>query len=506
MNYSLVGKYLGLMSIAVGVSMTPALACSFLFGETRSEFSFGISIVISVLVGLLLWAYGRNGSDTMHQREALTLVGFSWILTAALGALPFVFSGVFTNFADAFFESMSGFTTTGASVLQDIETAPKSILFWRSFTQWLGGIGIVVLFIAILPRLGAGGKQLFKLEVPGPEHPTMQANIRDSSKRLFWLYIGLSAVLLSALMLSGLGLFDALCHMFSTISTGGFSPKQASVADYDNPILETILMVFMLIAAVNFGLYFPLLKGRGQPLLKDTECRLYIAILCGATLLIALYLSGIRPPVNEALAAVSEDGAVVEQLTYPFTESLRKAAFQVVSISTTTGFVSDDFDAWPDFCRMMLVVLMVMGGCGGSTAGGFKVIRIILLSKMAYWRLEKLFRPKTIRLVRLRGQVVEDVVLQRLGGFFGLYLFCLVAGTLIMSGFGLPIQSAASAVVSTVNNIGPGLDMVGATKDYSFLSAPAKLFLSFCMVLGRLELFTICALLMPSFWLSRWTH
>lgn len=510
MNYHLVSKYLGHISIAVGVGMLPSFVCALLFGEYRTAVAFAASMAISLVAGFALWAVGNRGRDSMHQREAIALVGFTWFLVAVLGAFPYIFSGVLTNPADALFESMSGFTTTGATVLQDIEAAPKSILFWRNFTQWLGGIGIVVLFIAVLPRIGAGGKQLFKLEVPGPEHPAMGAHVRDSAKMAFRLYAGLSVALAVVLMGTGLSFYESLCHTFSTVSTGGFSTRQASIASFDNALLESILIAFMVIASVNFTLYFALFQGRWRVLWANTEWRTYMVILIGATLLITLNLAGLRPPESAAFGIEREGGlggepyVQNEPITYPAGESFRKAAFQVVSISTSSGFVTDDFDLWPDFSRMILVTLMVIGGCGGSTAGGFKVIRIVLLVKMAYWRLEKMFRPKTVRVIRVNGEVVEEDIQQRLFGFFGIYLIALAVGTLVMTGFGLPFQTATSAVIATLNNIGPGLALIGATMDYSFLSAPAKLFLSFYMVLGRLELFTICALLMPSFWRSTW--
>ena len=502
MNYHLVTKYLGLMSMAVGLAMIPALICALIYGETRVEFAFGVSMVLSLVLGLGMWAFGRTGSSTMFQREAIALVGLSWFIVGALGALPYIISGALPNIVDAYFESTSGFTTTGSTVLHDIEAAPKSILFWRSFSQWLGGIGIVVLFIAVLPLLGAGGKQLLVLELPGPDHPSIRNRIQDSAKQLLWLYLGLSAALFLALAAAGLNVYDALCQMFSTVSTAGFSPQQDSVAGFDSVLVETIVIVFMLISAINFTLYFCLLRGDWRTLWKDSETRLFAVILIGATAFITLNLTGWGVGENVAFA---QTGAAHPPTTYAFPEAVRRATFQVAAIGTTTGFVTDDFDRWPDASRMVLVMLMLMGGCGGSTAGGFKVVRVILLAKIAYWKVESLFRPHTIRRVRMNDVVVEDQVLLRLGGFFLLYLLCLAAATLVMASYDLPLETAASAAISSLNNIGPGLEMIGAAQDFAFLPNTAKLFLTFCMVVGRLELFTICALLLPSFWRSAWT-
>jgi trk system potassium uptake protein TrkH len=479
------------------------------YGERAESLAFAASVGICAIIGLTLRSAGRNAPDTMYQRESLALVGFSWILAACLGALPFMLSGTLPNPIDAFFESMSGFTTTGSTVLEDIEAAPRSILFWRSFTQWLGGIGIIILFIAVLPKLGAGGKQLFSLETPGPESKTFRPQIRGTAKFLLRLYLGLSLVMFILLLLEGMRPFEALCHTLSTVSTGGFSTRQGSVGAYNSPVIELTVIAYMVIAATNFGLFFAAIQGHGKTLWRDAEIRVFLGILVVATLLMTLNLMGLHGNPGLTSEGAFESGFEgvryehIEEKNYEFGEAFRKSVFQAVSIMTTTGFVTDDFDVWPHFSRSLLLLLMFVGGCAGSTAGGFKVVRIIMLLKMAYWRLEQSFRPKTVRVLRVGDEVVNEDVQRRLSGFFVLYLLWFLVGTLLMSALGLPFETSTAAVIATMNNIGPGLGLVGANMDFHLLPPVAKLFLSFCMALGRLEIFTICVLFMPSFWKIR---
>lgn len=511
MNYPFVIKNLGFIALSFAAAMLAPLLCALWYGEYNALGAFAASIGISVGIALLFIWFGRKAPDTMYQRESLALVGFTWIVGAAVAAIPFMISGTLPHPADAYFESMSGITTTGSSVLTDIEGTARSVLFWRAMTQWLGGIGIAVLFVAVLPYLGAGGKQLFKLEAPGPESQTFRPRIRDTAASLFRIYLGLSLALFLILMIEGMSPYEAACHTFSTMSTGGFSTRQASIAAFDSAAIEVTLIVFMVIAGANFGLYYAALRGHRLALWRDSEFRVYLAILAVSVILVTLNLTGVHGSPGGALETAIEKGVEgtryehVEDHRYTFLEALRSSAFQVTSITTTTGFVTDDFDVWPHFSRSMLLLLMFIGGCGGSTAGGFKVVRIVIMIKMAFWRLEQSFRPKTIRVVRMGEDVVDDEIQRRVSGFFVLYLVWVVLGTLLLSGYGLPFETATSAVLATLNNIGPGLGLVGATLDFHLLPPTAKVFLSFCMVLGRLEIFTICVLFIPSFWRSKWT-
>lgn len=490
MNFRLVAKHLAMFVFAAGGFMLPAAAWAVYETDWPSLLAFlGSMACAGALGGVLRWL-GRPRVDVLTQREALGLVSISWFFIAGIGALPYVLAGVLGPI-DAYFESMSGFTTTGSTVIVNIEATPKSILLWRSFTQWLGGMGIIVLFIAVLPYLGAGGKLLFRSETTGPDTRGITPRIHDTASILYRIYIGFTIAEVLALMLAGMGFYDALTHTFSTISTGGFSPKQASVGAFNSVAVELIIIFFMICGGVNFALYFAMFRRRDWKIpLRDTEWKIFIAILVVATSLIALNLVFAAPPD----APPGVDG------TYGFGKALRVAAFQVVSIMTTTGFGTDDFDNWPHFSQMIMVLVMFIGGCAGSTAGGMKVVRIIMLAKMAYWSLETTFRPKTIRAVRVSGEVVDDDVQKRVQTFFTIYIVWFVAGSIFMSMLGLPFETALSAVITTLGNVGPGLELVGASEDFSVVPAAGKLFLTVCMVLGRLELFSVCVLFIPAFW------
>ncbi|HQH54203.1 MAG TPA: TrkH family potassium uptake protein [Candidatus Hydrogenedentes bacterium] len=499
MNYRLVTRYLGHFSCAIGLLMLPSALCAVFYKEWGALAALLGSTGVSCLIGYLLAMAGRNAAPDLYQREGLGLVGLSWILLAGLGALPYLLSGVFINPADAYFECMSGFTTTGASVMTaaSFDTTPKSILFWRSFTHWLGGMGIVVLFIAVLPYLGAGGKQLFKSESPGPDPRGLKPRIKDTAIILYEIYLGFTVAQTVALMLCGMSLFDALCHTFGSLATGGFSTRAASVGAYDSVAVEVVITFFMVCAGSNFALYSAMLGGNWKALFKDTEWRVYIGILALCTLMIAVNLMGVEGafPVGDSPLPIQE-----KTVYGSFGTALRHASFNVASIMTTTGFCTVDFNTWPYFSRMLLVVLMFVGGCAGSTGGGIKVVRLVILLKMAYARLKQTFRPKMVRAVRVSGHVVDDGVQQTVYSFFVLYLLWFVGGSLFMSLLGLPFQTAVSSVAATLNNVGPGLSGVGAVENYAFLPTAGKVFLSLCMVLGRLELVSIMVLFMPSFW------
>lgn len=499
MNYRLVSRYLGHFSGAIGLLMLPSALWAVYFREWEALAALLGATGVSCLAGYVLTIAGRNAAPGFHQREGLGLVGLSWILAAGFGALPYLFGGVFTNPADAYFESMSGFTTTGSSVMtaEFFEATPKSIMFWRSFTHWLGGMGIVVLFIAVLPYLGAGGKQLFKSESPGPDPRGVKPRIKDTASILYKIYFGFTVAETVALMFCGMSFFDALCHTFGTLATGGFSTQAASVGAYDNLAVDLIIIFFMVCAGSNFALYFAMLRGNWKALFRDTEWRVYIAILAVCTFAITLNLMGVEGhyPAGDTPMPVQEKAAYSSPA-----QALRYASFQVASIMTTTGFCTADFNTWPYFSRMLLVVLMFVGACAGSTGGGVKVARILILLKVAYARLEQTFRPKMVRAVRVSGQLVDEGIQQTVYSFFVLYVLWFAGGTLFMSALGLPFQTAVTSVAATLNNIGPGLAAVGAVENYALVPTAGKVFLSLCMVLGRLELFSILVLFVPSFW------
>lgn len=496
MNYRLLAKYLGHFIIAIALLMLLSGGWAIYFHEWRALTAFLGAIAITSLLGVALALAGRHAEDQMFQREALALVGLGWLLIAGIGALPYVLRGTLGPI-DAYFECMSGFTTTGSTVLVNIEATDKSILFWRSFTHWLGGMGIIVLFIAVLPYLGAGGKQLFKSESPGPDPRGLSPRIKDTASILYKIYFGLTVLETVALMLAGMSLYDALCHTFGTLATGGFSPRAESIGAFQSVSVDLIVIVFMVLAGTNFALYFAMLNGDWAAPFRNTEWRVYMTILGIAIVLVTFNLVGAQ---GTAALEVPTDTAGQTPPEYSFGHALRVAAFQVVSITTTTGYCTDDFNVWPYFSRALLVMLMFIGGCAGSTGGGIKVIRVIMLAKMAYRSLESTFRPKTVRALRINGEVVDDDIQRTVLSFFVLYIAIFAGATAFMSFLGLPFQTALTSVAATLNNIGPGLEYVGAIENYALIPGIGKIMLSLCMVMGRLELLSICVLFLPAFW------
>ena len=489
MNYRLVIKYLGFFTLAIGLLMLPSVLWAIYFQEWQALTAFLISIGASIVISLFLARIGKDAPSKMFQREALLIVAMSWFVAAIIGAFPFMATGSL-GLVDAFFESMSGFTTTGSTVIKDIEAQPKSLLFWRSLTQWLGGAGIVVLFIAVLPYLGAGGKQLFKTESTGTDPHGITPRIKDTASMLYKTYFALTIAMTLALMLANMTFFDALCHTLTTLSTGGFSTRQASIAAYDSVAIESTIIFFMIVAGSSLTLIYVMFSRDWKAPFKDTEWRAYILIAGVLTLLLTLNLVfGTHFTDNTP----DDDG-------YSPGFSLRVAAFQAVTILTGTGFGTHDYDQWPHFSRMLLFVVMFFGGCAGSTAGGIKIVRIVMLAKIAYWRVESTFRPKTVRVVRIGDHVIDDDTRKSVHAFFVIYICWFAIGTLFMSALGLPFESSMGAVAATLNNIGPGFGIVGPTHDFSQIPAVGKLFLSLCMVLGRLELLSICVLFVPAFW------
>ena len=499
MNYALLSKYLGFFAGAVGLLFLFPMAWAVWFQEWSALTGLVAAMAIAMAIGGILYVLGRNANNTLYQREALGLVALAWLLAVALGALPFICTGSMGVF-DAIFESGSGITTTGASVLNDIQALPKSVLFWRMFTHWLGGMGIVVLFVAVLPYLGAGGKQLFRSESTGPDPHGIRPRVRESASMLYRIYFGLTALHLLALMATRrMSFFDALCHTFSTLATGGFSTQNESIAFYDSILVETIIIFTMIIASTNFSLYFAMMRGNLTSIFKDTEWRVFIGLIVVCTILVTANLA--LPYGRDGVPHFRETtGEQIKHVHHTGIHAFRIAAFQVVSVITTTGYSTDDFDQWPHFSRMILVLLMFIGGCAGSTAGGMKIIRMIILIKMAYHRLESTFRPKRIRALRIGGNIIDDDVQQMVGAFFILNFVWILVGALLMSLLGFPIVSAVSATIACLHNIGPGLELVGPTQNFGSLPGIGKLFLTFCMILGRLEMFTITVLLIPSFW------
>jgi trk system potassium uptake protein len=543
MNWLLLSRMLGLLAMLVGGSMVFSLPWAFpVFGQTDTFETDGFggliaSILISVGLGGSMYFAGRRERGGILRKEALATVGLGWMLAGLLGALPFLLSGterhhngevVRVDAADAIFESISGFTTTGASVLTHLETPPiahravdqpvgiesaehprklvaRCVMFWRCFTHWLGGMGIIVLFVAILGHLGAGGKALMLLEVPGPISETVRPRVRDTAIVMWAIYVGLSVLLTGLLMLEGMTVYDALCHTFGTMATGGFSTWNASVGHYQSATIEWTIIVFMILAGTNFNLYYLMLiakrsdqkrsgiRTRLAVMGRDPEFRLYIGILSTGTLLLAFNLW--QHKLYEA----------------PL-EILRHSVFTTVSITTTTGFGTVDFDQWNNFSRALIVLLMFVGGCAGSTGGGIKVVRFLLLGRILGLELEGAFRPNVVRPLRIAGVNLDKSLRHEVIVYFALVLVVFVTSWLLLIAIepGEPWQHAendngqlldsATAVAATLNNIGPGLGAVGPSMNFSQFAPQSKLLLAMLMLLGRLEMFAILVLFVPSFW------
>jgi len=477
-KYNIVLNTLGSLLFYLGLSMIFPLIYAIYYQEQVIN-AFILSIIITTLSGFLLRKFSSS-EEPIGPKEGFAISTLGWIFAAGFGTLPFVFAGTFPSFIDAYFESMSGFTTTGATVLVPIEGNPYAILFWRDFIQWLGGMGIIVLVVAILPALGAGGMQLFKSEVPGPEPDRLKPRIKETAKLLWGVYIIISALQVACLYFTGMSLFDALTNMFGTMPTGGFTPRNLSVGAYNNPIFETIIIIFMFIAGANFTLHYKALHGNVKSLIKDREFLFYSGVILISILTITTQL---RLYIYNSI----------------FT-ALRYASFQVVSIATTTGFVTANYDIWPTFSKSILLILMFVGGCAGSTGGAIKNIRVLLLLKQAYREIHKLIHPKAITPIRLGDKTISEEVMRNITGFFFLYVFIFVVCTFIMTILGLDIVSAMASVAATLGNVGPGLGLVGPAQNYTFIPPLGKIILILCMLLGRLEIYTVLILVIPEFW------
>ncbi len=432
------------------------------------------------LVGLILWSFNKKlDQNSIGKREGYIIVSLTWVIISFFGAIPFILSGVTTSYTDAFFETMSGFTTTGATIFTDIEALPKGILFWRSMTHWIGGMGIIVLSLAILPILGIGGMQLFVAEVPGLTPDKLHPRITQTAKRLWIIYVVLTLVQTLLLMLGGMNLFESLCHAFGTMATGGFGTRNDSIAGF-SPYIQYVIIVFMYLAGISFTLHYFTIKRQFSKVLRNEELRLYTLLLITATVIIAaalFYTQHLGPG-----------------------KAFRDALFQVVSIVTTTGFITSDYLLWPFFTWLLLFLLMFTGGCAGSTGGGIKIVRIILLFKNSRMELKRIIHPQAMLPVRLNGKSISQQIIFNVLAFFLIYIIIFAFGSLVMSAMGMEFESAVGAVAASLGNIGPGLGTVGPVLNYSTVPMAGKWVLAFLMLLGRLELFTVLILFSASFW------
>lgn len=478
-NFRVIGYILGVLLLIESAFLFICIFISLLFGENDARY-FLISSGISFIVGFFLWWRHRKVEKQMGKRDGYIIVSLVWIVFSIFGSLPFYFSGQIPSYTDAFFETISGFTTTGASILNDIESLSHGMLFWRSLTQWLGGMGIIVLSLAILPVLGIGGMQLFIAEVPGPTPDKLHPRVTGTAKRLWGIYIIYTITEIVLLAIGGMPLFDAVCHAFTTMATGGYSTKQASIAYYSSPFIQYVITIFMFIAGINFTLSYFALHRKFNKVWTNEEFRTYFWLIVAFTLMVSI-------------------GLLVTSGEHP-EKCFRHALFQVVSIVTTTGYVTTDYMAWFPILTFLIFLLMFVGGSAGSTGGGIKVVRIMLMFKNSYLELKRLIHPNAVIPARLNKQGVPSNIIINVLAFIAFYFVMVFVGMMVMSAMGYNLETSVGAVAATLGNIGPGIGAVGPIENYAHLPDVGKWFLSFLMLIGRLELFTVLVLFTPTFW------
>lgn len=479
MSPSTLLNLLGFLNLLLAASMLLPLLVNWIYGEPHAK-GFLYSIAVTAASGALMFLFFKRAPRELTHRDGFAVVAFGWISATFFGGLPYLFTGTFESLVDACFESASGFTTTGSTVMTDIQKNSYGILFWRGLTQWLGGMGIILLSLAVLPFLGVGGMQLYKAEVPGPTADRLSPRISHTARILWEVYFLISAVQVLVLLLGGMNLFDSICHTFTTMATGGFSPRNESIEFYRSPFLEYAITFFMFVAGANFSLHYLFLKGNFRALWEDPEFRFYTGVVLVSTLLITFNLCS--------------------RLPGDLLRSFRLALFQVVSIQTTTGYCSADFEKWPAFSQYLLLALMFIGGCAGSTGGAIKCIRIYVLIKEAARELYQLVHPHAVAPVKLGKKVISQDTLNGIRALFFLYIGIFVLSSLAVSLFGADIVTSVSAVATTLGNVGPGLGEVGPTDNFAHLAAGSKWILTACMLFGRLEIYTLLVLLFPEFW------
>jgi trk system potassium uptake protein TrkH len=470
----------GLLTFFFGLTMMVPLLTSVYFRDT-TVIPLLVAMAVTLMAGGVLFGiFRRYKTDQINQREGMGIVTLSWMSVSFFGALPFVLAPEGLGFTDAVFESVSGFTTTGASVLTNIEAFPKSLLLWRGFIQWLGGMGIIVLSIAILPLVGVGGMQLYKAEVPTPVPDKLKPRIRETAVILWQVYLLFTAMEVVLLMVAGMSFFDAVCHAFTTLPTGGFSTRNASIAHFQSVPVDVIIIVFMLLAGINFSLHYQLLRGRPLIFWKDAECRFFFCIVAVLVLLVS----------------IDTFGDVYDSIF----DALRYSAFQVVSIVTTTGYATADYVKWPAMSQLVIFFCMFLGACAGSTGGGMKCLRIMLCIKYGYKELFGLIHPHAVSHIKIDGKPVPREVIHSILGFLALYIGLFVLAAIFLGALGVDFTTALGATASAIGNVGPGFGQVGPVENYAQIPAMGKWLLAWCMLLGRLEVYTVIILLVPEFW------
>ena len=476
MNYKMVLYTMGRVVLLEAAFLVLPMAVSLLYGE-RCAVSFGLTILVALAVGFLLTFLCRGSHGTSSIKDGFMIVALTWIMLSAIGALPFVFSREIPSYVDAFFETVSGFTTTGATILTDVEALSRGMIFWRSFTHWIGGMGILV-FVVMLMKTTDRSINILKAEMPGPTVDKLAPKSRDTARILYLLYISLTVLETVLLLLGGMGLFDSVVHSLSTAGTGGFGAYNASAANF-SPYIQWVLTVFMLLFGVNFNLYYLLLLGRVRDIFRNTEFKVYLGIIAAAVTIITV---DILP------------------LYQNFSTSLRQASFQVAAIMSTTGFVTADFTVWSPLSKTLLLLLMFLGGCAGSTAGGLKLSRIIILCKMARRELRRTLRPRVVDVIKMDGHRLEEQTAHSVAVYFALYMLCIGALLVALSFSPFDLETNLFSSVSCFNNVGPAFGMAGPVGNYSLYQPVLKLLLCVGMLLGRLEIYPMLLLFVPAAW------
>lgn len=493
LNLKIIYRFLGITAILNGVFMFIAFPFS-MYHQEDAQSGILAAGVVTVLIGALLFLLNKPKDTHIGKKEGFVIVTFGWLILSVTGCLPYLFSGAIPGVTNAFFETISGYSTTGSSILTDIESMPKGILFWRSATHWIGGMGIIVLTIAILPLLGIGGMQLFLAETTGPSADKLHPRITDTAKRLYLIYVALTFAQFFLLKLAGMGWFDAINHAMSTVSTGGFSTKNSSVAFYNHlPAVQYIIIFFMFIAGTNFILNYFIFKGKFKRVLQSEEFRYYLLAVLGITAIISIIIIFFQEP--------SLQTTIHHPKVFGHEESaIRHALFMVISVITTTGFVSADFTMWSFFATGIFFALFFLGGSAGSTSGGIKIVRHIVILKNSFLEFKKTLHPNAIIPVRIDGKAVKQNIVFNILSFFVIYMLIFIISSVLLTFFGLDFVSAIGAAASSLGNIGPAIGSVNPVANFNHLTDAAKWFCAFLMLIGRLELFTVLILFTPFFW------
>ncbi len=483
-NYKVILKIIGMISIIIGIAMVPSVIIAYYYGEKAVGVAFIQSILLAMAIGSIILIVVRPSTNILKMRDGYLIAALCWLAASVIGAFPYLFSGIIPSYVDALFESISGFTTTGSTIISDLSAAPKAIQFWRSFSHWLGAMGILILAISLLPALGIGGLLIARAEAPGPTVEKMTTRISDSSRILYKMYVSLTLIQIILLLLGGMNLFDSMIHAFSSIGTGGLSNYAKGISHFDSFFIEFVIILFSIVASINFVLYHHILEGKWREFFKDWELRTFLIILAVSTLLITLNLWAFGTYDSLGL-------------------TIRHSLFQTTAFISTSGFAITDYTYWPSFSQMLLFCLMFIGGCSASTCGSIKVIRVMIIFKLIVRGMYKRLHPNAVVPVKIGSKTISAETVSKVSSFVILYFTIFVFSCLLLSLEGYDLLTTISAVASALSNTGMGFGLLGPDGNYSIFSQASRLYLGILMIAGRLELFAIIMLLSPSFWRAR---